>query len=174
MNNYETVFITSPVLSDVQVKETVQKFKKLITDAEGKMVHEENWGLRKLAYPIKNKATGFYFLFQFQAEGDFIGKYEKSFKHDEQILRFLTVKLEKYSLLYAEKRANLKKEAKKEEEATKKSAPKKEASKPKTEKKEASKPKAEKKEVSKPKTEKKEVSKPKVEKKETEIKKEDK
>ena len=44
MNNYETVFITSPVLSDVQVKETVQKFKKLIADAEGKMVHEENWG----------------------------------------------------------------------------------------------------------------------------------
>jgi len=111
MNNYETVFITSPILSDVQVKETVQKFKNLITEGEGILVHEENWGLRKLAYPIKNKATGIYHLFQFQAKGDFIGKYERSFKHDEDVLRFLTVKLEKYSLQYAEKRANLKKEA---------------------------------------------------------------
>ena len=146
MNNYETVFITSPVLSDVQVKETVQKFKKLIADAEGKMVHEENWGLRKLAYPIKNRATGFYHLLQFQAEGDFIGKYERAFKHDEQILRFLTVKLEKYSLTYAEKRANLKKEAGKVA-AEKRANVKKEAGKPDAEKKAAPKKVAEKKET---------------------------
>jgi len=111
MNNYETVFIASPVLSDVQIKETVQKFKQLIADAQGTLVHEENWGLRKLAYPIKNRATGFYYLFQYKVNPEFIQKYERAFKHDEQILRFLTVRLEKYSLQYAEKRANLKKEA---------------------------------------------------------------
>jgi small subunit ribosomal protein S6 len=110
MNNYETVFIASPILSDVQIKETVQKFKQLIADAEGTLVHEENWGLRKLAYPIKNRATGFYHLFQYQVKPEFIQKYERAFKHDEQILRFLTVRLEKYSLQYAEKRANLKKD----------------------------------------------------------------
>jgi small subunit ribosomal protein S6 len=111
MNNYETVFIASPVLSDVQIKETVQKFKQLIADAQGTLVHEENWGLRKLAYPIKNRATGFYYLFQYKVNPEFIQKYERAFKYDEQILRFLTVRLEKYSLQYAEKRANLKKEA---------------------------------------------------------------
>jgi small subunit ribosomal protein S6 len=61
LNQYETVFIATPVLSENQMKEAVQKFKKIIADNEGDIVHEENWGLKKLAYPIQ-KINGFYYL----------------------------------------------------------------------------------------------------------------
>ena len=53
VRQYETVFILTPVLSDGQMKETVDKFRKMISDSGGEIVHEENWGLRKLAYPIQ-------------------------------------------------------------------------------------------------------------------------
>ena len=64
MNQYETVFILTPVLSDIQMKEAVEKFKGVLLEAGAKIVNEENWGLRKLAYPIQKKSTGFYQLLQ--------------------------------------------------------------------------------------------------------------
>ncbi|MBS2099249.1 30S ribosomal protein S6 [Carboxylicivirga linearis] len=112
LNHYETVFILTPVLSDVQMKEAVEKFKGLITENGGKIVNEENWGLRKLAYPIQKKSTGFYQLFEFDAEPDFVAKLETAFRRDERIIRFLTFKLDKYSKAYAEKRRANKKEKK--------------------------------------------------------------
>ena len=66
MNSYETVFILTPVLSDDQAKEAVQKFEGEIKATGAKITHSENWGLRKLAYPIQKKSTGFYFLIQFE------------------------------------------------------------------------------------------------------------
>jgi small subunit ribosomal protein S6 len=104
LKHYETVFIMTPVLSEEQAKETVNKYKKLITDIGGKLVNEENWGLKKLAYPIQKKTSGFYFLIQFDAPGSFISDFEVAFKRDERILRFLTVALDKYGYAYAEKR----------------------------------------------------------------------
>ena len=59
MNNYETVFILTPVLSDAQMKEAVEKFTNLLKEQGAEIVNEENWGLRKLAYPIDKKTTGF-------------------------------------------------------------------------------------------------------------------
>ncbi len=109
LNRYETVFILTPVLSDVQMKEAVDKFKGLVTENGGKMVNEENWGLRKLAYPIQKKSTGFYQLFEFEAAPDFISKFEVAFRRDERILRFLSFKLDKYAAQYAEKRRTNKK-----------------------------------------------------------------
>jgi len=106
-NQYETVFIVTPVLSEAQMKETVQKFKKLISDNNGAIVHEEDWGLRKLAYPIQKKTTGFYNLLEFKVEPHFIQKFELEFKHDERILRFLTVRMDKDSIAYAEKKRML-------------------------------------------------------------------
>lgn len=103
-NNYETVFILTPVLSDVQMKETVEKFKNMILEHGGEMVHEENWGLRKLAYPIQKKSTGFYQLLEFKADPTFIDKLEVQYRRDERVIRFLTFKLEKYALQYSEKR----------------------------------------------------------------------
>ncbi|MCG8697770.1 MAG: 30S ribosomal protein S6 [Bacteroidales bacterium] len=104
MNSYETVFIATPVLSEAQMKEAVDKFKKMITDNGGNIKHEENWGLRKLAYPIQKKSTGFYHLIEFSCEGEFIGKLETEFRRDERIIRFLTFKMDKYSVAYAERK----------------------------------------------------------------------
>lgn len=105
---YETVFILTPVLSDDQAKEAAKKFKKTITDLGGKIVNEENWGLRKLAYPIQKKTTGFYHLLEFAGEGqEIVNALELTFKRDERILRFLTVALDKHAVAYADKRKGL-------------------------------------------------------------------
>ncbi len=104
MNHYETVFIATPVLSDTQVKETVEKFRSFITSNGGEVENEENWGLKKLAYPIQKKENGYYFLFQFAAAGDMVDRLETQFRRDERIIRFLTVRLDKDGLEYANKR----------------------------------------------------------------------
>ena len=104
VNHYETVFIATPVLSDTQVKETVEKFRSFITGNGGEMENEENWGLKKLAYPIQKKENGYYFLFQFAAAGDMVDRLETQFRRDERIIRFLTVRLDKDGLEYANKR----------------------------------------------------------------------
>ena len=68
MNNYETVFILTPVLSDEQAKEAVKKIEGEVKTLKGKVRHSESWGLRKLAYPIQKKSTGFYFLIELREE----------------------------------------------------------------------------------------------------------
>ena len=104
MNSYETVFILTPVLSEEQAKEAVQKFESDVSSLGGKVEHSESWGLKKLAYPIQKKSTGFYFLTQFEAPGSAIAELEVMFKRDERIIRFLTIKMDKDHLEYAEKR----------------------------------------------------------------------
>lgn len=104
MNSYETVFILTPVLSDDQTKEAVQKFEGEISSLGGKIKHTEHWGLRKLAYPIQKKSTGFYFLIEFQGEGNIVADLELTFKRDERVMRFLTTRMDKDHLAYAEKR----------------------------------------------------------------------
>ena len=104
MNHYETVFIMTPVLSEEQMKETVNKFEKLMLDNGCEIVNSENWGMRKLAYPIAKKTSGFYQLFEFKAEGSFIKNLEIQYKRDEKIIRFMTVTLDKYAVQYNERR----------------------------------------------------------------------
>ncbi len=102
--NYETVFILTPVLSDVQMKDAVEKFKKILVDNGGDIVNEENWGLKKLAYPIDHKTTGFYQLFEFSAEPTLVNTLETEYKRDEKVMRFLTTVLDKHAVAYNEKR----------------------------------------------------------------------
>lgn len=104
MNNYETVFILNPVLSEQQVKETVSKFEDFLTSKGAKMVAKEDWGLKKMAYEIQHKKSGFYHLFQFEAAGDIISSFETEFRRDERIMRFLTVTLDKHAVSWAERR----------------------------------------------------------------------
>ncbi len=106
MNHYETVFILSPVLSDEQMKEAVEKFKDVLKENDAKLVNEELWGLRKLAYPIQKKSTGFYVLFEFEAEPTIVKRLETAYRRDERVIRFLTFRLDKYAVEYAEKRRN--------------------------------------------------------------------
>jgi len=108
LNHYETVFILTPVLSDVQMKEAVEKFKTILTEHGATITNEENWGLRKLAYPIQKKSTGFYSLLQFDAEPTVIAALETNYRRDERVLRFLSFRLDKYAYEYAEKRKNVK------------------------------------------------------------------
>ncbi|MCM1020696.1 MAG: 30S ribosomal protein S6 [Muribaculum sp.] len=108
MNHYETVFILTPVLSDAQMKEAVEKFEGIIKEANGTIVNEEIWGLRKLAYPIQKKSTGFYTLVEFDADPTVVKKLETQFRRDERVIRFLTFRLDKYAHEYAVKRRSLK------------------------------------------------------------------
>jgi len=104
MNHYETVFILNPVLSEDQIKETVKKFEDFLTSKGGEMIAKEDWGLKKFAYPIENKKSGFYHLFDFKVAGEAITPFEVEFKRDERVMRYLTVKLDKHAEAWAEKR----------------------------------------------------------------------
>ena len=108
LNHYETVFILTPVLSDAQMKEAVEKFKAILTENGATITNEENWGLRKLAYPIQKKTTGFYNLLQFDAESTIVDKLETMYRRDERVIRFLTFRLDKFAYEYAEKRKGIK------------------------------------------------------------------
>ncbi|GIV29265.1 MAG: hypothetical protein KatS3mg028_0331 [Bacteroidia bacterium] len=103
--HYETVFILTPVLSEEQAKEAAKGFTKFLKQQKANIVHEEVWGLKKLAYPIQKKSTGFYFLIEFTSDNPSIVKeLETAFKRDERVLRYLTVAMDKYAIEYAEKR----------------------------------------------------------------------
>ncbi len=104
LNQYETVFIMTPVLSEDQVKETVGKFVKLLKDKGAEIVYEDYWGMKKMTYSIQKKSSGFYYLIEFKAEGSVISDLEIGFKRDERILRFLTIALDKHSIAYNEKK----------------------------------------------------------------------
>jgi small subunit ribosomal protein S6 len=105
MNHYETVFILNPVLSEDQTKETVQKFKELLKSSKAKIVAEEQCVLKK---------TGFYFLFEYVTDSiDLLPKLDVAFKREERVMRWITVKLDKHAIAYAEsrrKRLNTKKQ----------------------------------------------------------------
>lgn len=104
MNQYETVFILTPVLSDEQMKETVAKFKKVLTDKGAEILNEETWGMKKMAYAIDKKSTGFYALLEFKGEPTIVKTLETAYRRDEKVIRYMTVKLDKYAAEYAEKR----------------------------------------------------------------------
>ncbi|HYK75384.1 MAG TPA: 30S ribosomal protein S6 [Daejeonella sp.] len=118
MQQYETVIILTPLLSEEAAKEVLTKFSKLMTDNGAEIIHEDNWGLKKLAYPIQKKTTGYYHLTTYSAPGEFINKLEVEFKRDERVMRFLTVALDKHAKAYSEKKRsgafNKKKETKTE------------------------------------------------------------
>ncbi|MFR9608321.1 MAG: 30S ribosomal protein S6, partial [Rikenellaceae bacterium] len=94
----------TPVLSEAQVQEVADKFQGVITENGGQIVNRENWGLKKLAYPIQKKTTGFYFFIEFAGEGSIIDTLETQYRRDERIIRFLTFKQDKYAVEYSERR----------------------------------------------------------------------
>ena len=116
LKQYETVFIMTPVLSDEQMKETVEKYQKFLKSKDAEIVFEDSWGLRKLAYPIQKKSTGFYHLIEFKADPAMVREWEVTFKRDERILRFLTVVLDRDMLAYNEKKRNKTKAEKQEKQ----------------------------------------------------------
>lgn len=117
--NYETVFILNPVLSEDQMKDAAGKFVQILKDNGADVVNVEHWGLRKLAYSIQHKTTGFYNLVEFNVEPSVVATLETEYRRDDRILRFLTVALDKHAVEYNERRRKgefkkSKKEAKEE------------------------------------------------------------
>lgn len=104
MSQYESVIIFTPVLSEKQMTDAVTAYKQLITDNGGSMIHEENWGLTKLAYPIQKKSTGFYYIFEFTGGNDLVSKLELAYRRDDQVMRYLTTRLDKHAIAYNQKR----------------------------------------------------------------------
>src|SRR6187401_2762964 len=104
MKNYETVFILNPVLSDDQMKDTVEKFVKVLKKGKADVINVEQWGLRKLAYPIQHKSTGFYNLIEFSAASELVNTLETEYRRDESVMRFLTTVLDKHAITYNERR----------------------------------------------------------------------
>ena len=106
MKNYETVFILNPALSEEQVQKAVDKYEKYLKSNGSKIIAKEIWGLKKLAYTIQNKNSGFYNLIEYTAPADLVSSLEVEFSRDETIMRYLTVNLDKDALAWAEKRRN--------------------------------------------------------------------
>jgi small subunit ribosomal protein S6 len=105
MKNYETVFILNPVLSEDQAKDTVDKFVKVLTKAKASVINVEQWGLKKMAYEIQKKSTGFYNLIEFTTEDStLIGTLETEYRRDESVMRFMTIALDKHATVYNERR----------------------------------------------------------------------
>jgi len=104
MNHYETVFILNPVLSDEQIKETVKKYEGILVSNGAKMIAKEDWGLKKLAYAIQHKKSGFYHLFEYTVPGEVINTLEVEMRRDERIMRYLTVSMDKHAISWAERR----------------------------------------------------------------------
>ena len=108
MKNYETVFILNPALSEEQVQKTVDKYEKSLKSNGAKIISTEVWGLKKLAYTIENKNSGFYNLLEYKAPAELVSSIELDFTRDETVMRYLTVTLDKHAIAWAEKRRNRK------------------------------------------------------------------
>jgi small subunit ribosomal protein S6 len=104
MNNYELMVIFTPVLSEEEFKAAQKKFSDLITDNGGEIVNSNPWGLKSLAYPIQKKTTAIYWVAEFRASSDFNEKLKIQLLRDEQVLRFMTTRLDKYAVEYNQKR----------------------------------------------------------------------
>ncbi len=109
MIQYEVTFIVDPVLSGDEIKQTAKTYEDLLKDSGCAIVNIDEEGLKQLAYPIKKRTSGIYYIIEFTTpNGIFLPKFELALKRDERILRFLTVRLDKYGVKYnADKRAGL-------------------------------------------------------------------
>src|SRR5580704_651875 len=104
MNNYELMVIFTPVLSDEDYKASQKKFSAFVKENGGKIVHENPWGLKSLAYSIQKKTTGLYWVLEYDAPSDFNEKLKIQLLRDENVLRFMATKLDKYAVEYNAKR----------------------------------------------------------------------
>jgi len=106
MKDYELMVIFTPVLSQDEYKAEANKFSKLITEAGGKIVAENFWGLKQLAYPIQKKTTALYYVLEFQSDTDLIEKVTVQINRTESIMRHMFTTLDKHAVAYNAKKRN--------------------------------------------------------------------
>jgi len=104
MNNYELMVIFTPVLSEEEFKAEQKKYATLVKNGGGSVVAENAWGLKSLAYPIRKKTTGLYWVLEYTAPSEFNEKLKTQLLRDENVLRHLGTKLDKYAVEYNEKK----------------------------------------------------------------------
>ncbi len=108
MNNYELMVIFTPVLSEEDFKSAQKKYKDFIAEHSGSVVNSNPWGLKSLAYPIQKKTTGIYWVLEYTATADFNEKLKIQLLRDENVLRHMITKLDKYAVEYnAKKRSGV-------------------------------------------------------------------
>ena len=100
LTQYETVFILTPVLSEDDAKKSISNYVELIKSQGVEIVHEEHWGLKNLRYQIGKKTTGIYHVVEYRGNGKSVDALEVAFRRDENVLRYMTVKLDKYAIKY--------------------------------------------------------------------------
>ena len=104
MNNYELMVIFTPVLSDEEFKAEQKKYATLVRNGGGSVVAENAWGLKSLAYPIRKKTTGLYWVLEYTAPSEFNEKLKTQLLRDENVLRHLGTRLDKYAVEYNQKK----------------------------------------------------------------------
>ena len=102
---YESTFIINASLEDTQIETLMTKTQEFITRNGGEIQAVNRWGRKRLTYSIKKKNNGFYVNIEFTAPGTLIEQLERGFQLDENMLRFLTVQVDKKSLKARKKRA---------------------------------------------------------------------
>ena len=108
LTQYETVFILTPVLSEDDAKKSINNYVELLKSQGAEIVHQEAWGLKNLRYQIAKKNTGIYHVVEYKASGKVVDTLEVAFRRDESVLRYLTVRLDKYAVKYNDdKRAGI-------------------------------------------------------------------
>ena len=98
MNLYEHTIVARQDVSPSQLKQIEEKYSKIVEKFEGNIVKLENWGLMNLSYLIKKNKKGNYIHFKIKANGKTISELEKNEKIDKNLLRYLTVKVNKFDL----------------------------------------------------------------------------
>jgi small subunit ribosomal protein S6 len=104
---YESAILINAALDDQQIESIITRVKDLITNNGGEIRELENWGRKRLAYPVEKSKIGYYAIFRFDAPGEIVAKLERAYSLDEQILRFVTLKLSKDALEQIEKNKSL-------------------------------------------------------------------
>jgi small subunit ribosomal protein S6 len=107
VNCYEHTFITKQDLQESQVQKVISKYEEIIKKNSGKIIKMEDWGLRNLTFNIKNNKKGFYYHFKIEGEGKTVEELERAENIDEDIIRYLTVRVKKHDLneIFFEKKA---------------------------------------------------------------------
>ena len=94
MRSYETAFLIAPTLPEEEIEKLIDKMAGIISKKKGKMIHVDKWGKRRLAYPIEKFKDAFYVFFQYSGEPEIPAELERNFKQTEDVIRYLTIKLE--------------------------------------------------------------------------------
>ena len=93
MHRYETLFVLHPELPEAQVRETLDRVKRLIESMDGQVSEIQEWGMRDLAYPIRKQPRGMYVLAHYTARPAVVKELERTMKLADEILRFISVRV---------------------------------------------------------------------------------